>query len=347
VDTIDAKGISGTVSLTTTAPQSVAFHAFRWQADDQAVNDAAKMADPNLQTTGADWKDADTSTDVFNGRIGWAWFRATLPNLTGPHRRIHFNSIDDNGTVYLNGKKLADNVGVNAGIDISLDSAWRENAPNILAVAVQNTASAGGILGDVKLTGGVADGIRVHGWKMRGGVTPPTVTAPVWKPLPGSGGAGVPAFYHTTFTATPPSAVGPHPILRATFAGLSRGFFWLNGRCLGRYPEKAPIDSIYLPESLLLPGKNNLVVFDEDGNSPNEVKIIVETNASRIGAVLTPKGSSRSASVPTRAERIKTVGLKSYAVGEDADRPPARTRKSVRAVILRPRRRTFSRRLTA
>ncbi|MDQ2800889.1 MAG: beta-galactosidase, partial [Armatimonadota bacterium] len=110
LDTIDAKGISGTVSLTTTAPQAVALHSFRWQADDQAAEDAAKMADPNLTTTGADWKDADTTTDVFHGRVGWAWFRAALPNLPGPHRRIHFNSIDDNGTVYLNGKKLADNV---------------------------------------------------------------------------------------------------------------------------------------------------------------------------------------------------------------------------------------------
>jgi len=293
LDEIDAKGISGSVSLTTTAPQATPINSFRWRADDKAPDDAAQFAAPDLPTTGADWQDATTATDAFKGRVGWAWFRTSLPSVPGPHRRVHFNSIDDNGMVYLNGKKLADGVGINAGIDISLDDAWRDNASNVLAVAVQNTAGAGGILGDVRLTGGVADGIAVHGWKMRGGVTPPSPTAPVWQPLTGSGGPNVPAFYRTTFTATPPAPFGSHPILRATFAGLSRGFFWLNGRCLGRYPEKAPIDSIYLPESLLRPGKNNLVVFDEDGNSPSQVKIIVETNASRVGAVLAPKGNPR------------------------------------------------------
>jgi beta-galactosidase len=289
LDTIDAKGISGTVSLTTTAPQAISINNFRWQTDDQAPNDAAKFAAPTLSAAGADWHDATTATDAFNGRVGWAWFRATLPNVPGQHRRLHFNSIDDNGTVYLNGQKIADNVGVNAGADISLDSAWHEGGPNVLAVAVQNTAGAGGILGDVKLTGGLIDGIEVHGWKMRGGITPPTATSPLWQPLSGSDSLNAPSFYHAAFSATPPSAVGPYPILRATFAGLSRGFFYLNGRCLGRYPEKAPIDSIYLPESLLLPGQNSLVIFDEDGNSPSQVKLVVETNASRYGTVLAPE----------------------------------------------------------
>ena len=299
LDEIDAKGIAGTVSLTTTVPSAVSVNGFRWQSDDKAPDDAARRAAPDLATTGADWHDATTTTDVFQGRLGWAWFRTTLPNVPGPHRRIHFSSIDDNGTVYLNGKKLADNVGINAGIDIPLDPAWRDGGPNVLAVAVQNTAGAGGLLGDIKITGGIVDGIAVHGWKMRGGVTPPSPTAAdVWHPLVGSESADAPAFYHTTFMAAPPAAAGPHPILRATFAGLSRGFFWLNGRCLGRYPEKAPVDSIYLPESLLRPGGNSLVVFDEDGNSPAQVKIIVETGASRIGTVLEPKRNEQAASLP-------------------------------------------------
>ena len=76
-----------------------------------------------------------------------------------------------------------------------------------------------------------------------------------------------------------------------------RCFFWLNGRCLGRYPEKAPVDSIYLPESLLQSGENSLIVFDEDGSSPSQVKIIVETAASRIGIVLAPKSSPQTASL--------------------------------------------------
>ena len=83
-----------------------------------------------------------------------------------------------------------------------------------------------------------------------------------------------------------PGVSGPHPILRVSTSSLSRGFVWLNGRCLGRYPEKSPVDGIYLPESLLRTGPNNLVIFDEDGNSPSGVKIIVEDAASRSGRVL-------------------------------------------------------------
>ena len=115
LDTLDAKGISGTVTLSSTAGQSVDINHFRWQADDQGVGDAAVKAAPGLDTRGADWHDATTATDAFNGRVGSAWFRANLPNVAGPHRRIHFNSIDDNGQIFLNGKQIASNVGVNAG----------------------------------------------------------------------------------------------------------------------------------------------------------------------------------------------------------------------------------------
>lgn len=77
--------------------------------------------------------------------------------------------------------------------------------------------------------------------------------------------------------------------------GMSRGTAWLNGHNLGRYPEKSPVDGLYLPESWLLPGKNTLMVFDEEGNAPNQVKIVVEAEASRMGAVLVPGRAAQSA----------------------------------------------------
>ena len=286
LQTIDAKGITGLVTLTQTAGAAQELNAFRWQADDQAPGDAAKQAAPDLDTSGTAWADASTTTDVFQERVGWAWFRAALPNVPGPHRRVYFHSIDDNGIVFLNGKQIAADVGLNADEFISLDSAWKEGGPNVLAVAVQNTGGGGGLLGEVRLESGIEDGQAIQGWKMRGGVSAPAFTSPRWKSLSGTNNPGAATFYHAVFSATVPSVTGPHPVLRASFDGLSRGFMWLNGKCLGRYPEKSPINGIYFPESVLRDGKNDLVIFDEDGNSPAGVKIIVEAAASRTGSVL-------------------------------------------------------------
>ncbi len=288
LDVIDAKGIAGPVTLTKNAGTTTELNAFRWQADDQAPADSEKQAAPGLDTSGPPWADANTSTDVFGGRIGWAWFRAVLPNAPGPHRRIYFHSIDDLGTVYLNGHQLGDPVGLNSDKTLSLDAAWHEGGPNVLAVAVQNTGGPGGLTGEVRLEAGLEDGTPITNWKMRGGVTYPAYTSPAWKPLTG-GSTGIPTFYHSTLGVTPPTETGPHPVLRASLDGLSRGFMWLNGRNIGRYPEKSPINGLYLPESLLRPGLNDLIIFDEDGNSPAGVKIFVEDAASRTGEVLTAK----------------------------------------------------------
>ena len=62
---------------------------------------------------------------------------------------------------------------------------------------------------------------------------------------------------------------------------MSRGFVWLNGHNLGRYPDREPVDGLYLPECWLKNGVNSLVVFDEEGNAPSGVKLVVEAEASR------------------------------------------------------------------
>ena len=66
----------------------------------------------------------------------------------------------------------------------------------------------------------------------------------VWKPLSGTPVPMCRRSYRTTLTLSRPAVTGPHPILRALPQGLSRGFVWLNGRDLGRYPEKSPVDGL-------------------------------------------------------------------------------------------------------
>jgi beta-galactosidase len=126
-----------------------------WIADDNAPNDAVTMADPALNTS--TWTNTTIGQDVFNGRVGAAWFRATLDPLALPGRplSLHFLSVDDNATIFLNGAWLGNHTGSAQPFNISpLDGAWNSNGPNVLAIAVQNTGGAGGILGSVLLQSG-------------------------------------------------------------------------------------------------------------------------------------------------------------------------------------------------
>ena len=63
-------------------------------------------------------------------------------------------------------------------------------------------------------------------------------------------------------------------ILGVARQGMSRGFVWLNGHNLGRCPERVPVNGLYLPECWLKPDGNTLILFDEEGASPSEVKLI-------------------------------------------------------------------------
>jgi beta-galactosidase len=170
----------------------------------------------------------------------------------------------------------------------------------VLAVLVQNTAGGGG-LGKVTLRGGLtedgghADGVVLHGWRMHGGERPPPPDAATWKPLAAGVATSVPCWYRADFTAGPPAPNGPHPILRVRTSTMTRGFVWLNGHNLGRYPEVSRdasgqgqlVDGVYLPECWLAQGRNTLMVFDEEGATPSGVRLIVEQAASRRNVYLT------------------------------------------------------------
>jgi len=122
-----------------------------WRGRPSTASDGAALAAPALDTSGPDWKASTTGQETFGGRIGFAVYRAALPPLTGPNRTLRFEGVDDNGTVYLNGKLLARHQGWNDPFDVPLDSAWNSAGPNIAAVLVENTGGGGGITGAVQL----------------------------------------------------------------------------------------------------------------------------------------------------------------------------------------------------
>lgn len=283
LDTVDVKGLKGPVTLLEGGLQGSPVQSWFW-----VTTTALSPAPTSLQ--GDHWQPAQIGQDLFQGRLGYIWEVAVLPNLPGAHHILHFENVDDNGEVFLNGQKLLLHKGWGSPFDVDLDPAWNKSGTNFLAVRVQNLDGPGGIMGPVTLRVQQSDAVwPVQNWAMRGGVQEAQRAAGPWQPWPAEKATHVPTFYRTTFFTLPPKALGPHPILRFSTKGLSRGFVWLNGYNLGRYPEKVPVDGYYLPECWLRPGKNELIVFDEEGNAPQQAHLWVEMAASRVSYRLLSK----------------------------------------------------------
>ena len=285
IDQVAAKGLNGPVTLSKNAGAEQTVSKWQWKPTVGAAASGLTNL-PEDVNGGADWKTLDDpKTDVFNRQSGFAWFRATLDALPGQRHTLRFEDVDDNATVYLNGKKVGEHKGWGQAFNVRLDEAWKAGQANQVVVLVENTANTGGIPGAVTLLGSnPGDETELRGWKMRGGIDDPMkITA--WHPLQDSSTAtGVPTFFRADFNTDAnslPDKPGTHPILRVTLTGLSRGFIWLNGHNLGRYPEKVPIKSIYLPECWLNRGKNTLAIFDEEGNTPLQTRLIVEPATTR------------------------------------------------------------------
>ncbi|MEK3800582.1 beta-galactosidase [Peribacillus sp. FSL H8-0477] len=77
-----------------------------------------------------------------------------------------------------------------------------------------------------------------------------------------------PRWYKSYFDWKPENGL----IVKIQFDQMSKGCFWVNGHCLGRYWNIGPQEEYKIPASLL-EEKNEIVIFDEDGVSPNQVII--------------------------------------------------------------------------
>src|SRR6202012_309025 len=88
-----------------------------------------------------------------------------------------------------------------------------------------------------------------------------------------------PCWWRASFTV--PANSGWRPVWRVIPTGLGHGSVWVNGHNLGRYPEKIPVNGVYIPSCWLRQGFNDLLIFDEDGRDARQVTVEVEEGASR------------------------------------------------------------------
>ncbi len=224
---------------------------------------------------------ADGNTSAFG------WYRTIVDMPAAGGGTLSFRAKDD-AELFVNGHPIpvangSANVDLTAGkntIAFFVSHHGRNKAYSYLGSLVGRDDK--GLVGAPVLT--VAGQKReLTGWRQTGGPGEDPSRIQNWSAANGAASAsGVPTFYRTQFSAKPPAELGAYPILRATFAGLSRGTMWMNGHNLGRYPEKIRVDSLYIPECWLSPGGDNvLTVFDEQGADPSQVQLIIEKVASR------------------------------------------------------------------
>ena len=208
--------------------------------------DLPAMSSPTFDSTTGGWTSVHTGDDTFHGRVGFAYFRTTLPALPQPNRIVNFDGVDDNATVYLNGVKLTHHEGWNDAFTVGLDSAWHATGPNVLVVLVENTYGGGGVTGAVSVgnrTGASqsgefsGEGVNDSRWRV---VHLPHdyVVEGTFDSHLDAGHAALPtpaAWYRKTFTL-PASDKGK--AVWVDFDGAYRdSTVWLNGVLLGNHPS--------------------------------------------------------------------------------------------------------------
>jgi beta-galactosidase len=199
--------------------------------------------------------------------------------------------VDENATVFLNGRMLGRYLGWNKPFDVTLKGVDTLQKPLQLTLFIENYSNEGGIDKPVRANY-QGQGIAVTEWHMRGGPGDPEKIGD-WKTKTNTTGrssvpdssdllrASMPCFFRTEFRAPPYASTGTHPVWRVHTQGLGHGSVWVNGHNLGRYPEKSPAPGLYIPECWIKAGPNTLIIYDEDGKYPGQVSVRAEMAAGR------------------------------------------------------------------
>ncbi len=99
-----------------------------------------------------DWKPVQLGVDVLFGDRTYAWYRTDLgSDPTGSAKVLEFESVDDNATIFLNGRQLFRQIGFGIPFSVPVRDAWKDGGPNTLVVLIENVAAGGGINGGVDL----------------------------------------------------------------------------------------------------------------------------------------------------------------------------------------------------
>ena len=249
--------------------QGYALQKWRWKSG----QDLSALTE---NISGAEWKDATSTTDVFGQKLGFAWFRTTLaPQAVTAQTPpiLHFSGVDDNATVYLNGKEIFVHRGYGVPFDVPLSAIWKTDAPNELAVLIENTAGPG-LVGEVGLQIGPPIPSRASqaafndkAWRVLNLPHDWGIEGPFQQELPGETGKlpwmGV-GWYRKNFSL-PASDAGKKIYLDIDGA-MSYSTVWLNGKSVGGWPYGYASYRVDLTPFLKIGGENVLAIRLDNPN---------------------------------------------------------------------------------
>jgi len=266
-----------------------------WQAKDaslpalSAFNEKTWLHSSDPQQMGADG-------DI----TAYAWYRTKIKVKATGHYLLQLRKAPEGGAVFLDGKRVdtsamfPDTLHLNlkGGITHTLAIFTSHIGRNklIFKVGEIDTLDRKGIWGKVTLkkTDDKSPAVAVTNWRMVGGPCGAAAgdgcvigfdkNTQGWSKLPAKS-SRKPQFYKTTLNLS--GYTYSNVIWRVITTSLSSGSVWVNGHNLGRYPEKIKINGMYIPDCWLKPGKNTVVIFDENGALPTKVSIRAEAAASR------------------------------------------------------------------
>jgi beta-galactosidase len=214
------------------------------------------------------------------------WYRVKISVASAGKYRIVFSGLRDSADVFINGRlveagpKRIVHVSLDAGVNTLAVLAISHGRPKLWTyIGPYNSIASMGIWGHVLLfgPGKQSKAVPIRNWRMRGGIGRENTAYP-WRAL--SNLPGVPAFYRTRFDYQPRLGA-PHLVLRVAWGKLDGGYMWINGHNLGRYPDPFMRMGLYIPSCWLNAGKNTLEIFDQRGNDPQSVHLVIEQAASR------------------------------------------------------------------
>lgn len=222
---------------------------------------------------------------VLQGKQGCAVFRTTIdftPEMIASGKTmLEFGCVDDEGTLWVNGKEVASHNEWDKPFIVNIAS-YIKPGVNSIAIVVSNGSGAGGVLKAVRLQQELKI-IKPLTWEVSadlGGVEQGFISSALkkedWKivPLQTDGelkrkGNGIQpkgshdallTWYAVEFDL-PQQTQGVWIPWRAVVNASGSGYMWLNGHNIGRHWEEGPQREFYLPECWLKFGAKNTLVF--------------------------------------------------------------------------------------
>ncbi|MFD2873314.1 beta-galactosidase [Mucilaginibacter ximonensis] len=273
-------------------PQQLSLGA--WQAKNAFSPASAVFNDRNwLYSYQAQQMGADGDVTAY------AWYRTKIKVKASGRYLLQLRKAPEGGSVFLDGKRVDTSAILPDTLQLNLTKGTHSLAiftshigrnKLIFKIGEIDTLDRKGIWGKVTLqkVAGKNPAIAVNNWRMQGGPCGNSAgdgcvigfdkSVQGWTRLPAKS-LHKPQFYRAALNLS--SQIYSNTIWRVITTSLSSGSVWVNGHNLGRYPEKIKINGMYIPNCWLKPGKNTIVIFDENGMLPNKVSIKAEVAASR------------------------------------------------------------------